>query len=93
MMVKLVLDEEQSQLVESHSGSIEVFDRSGRRLGFLAPSSTEKPLRYTLTVDEAKELARRINSGGPFCTMQEVLERLGDRGIRPVGLKGEEKCE
>jgi len=79
-MVRLVLDEEQSQLVESHSGSIEVFDRSGRRLGFLAAALHDKPQRIPFTIEEAEELARRINSGGPFLSSADVAEFLRKLG-------------
>jgi len=73
-MANLVLNEEQTRLVESSDGSVEFIGSSGCRIGSQEPSQAGVSKRIPFTMEEAEELARRINSGGPFCTMDEVLD-------------------
>ena len=69
-MPQIVVDDQQARIISEASETVEIRDRQGRRLGYVAHGFTEEDITI------AKE---RLTSNEPRYTTQEVLARL-----RPV---------
>lgn len=66
-MTQIVLNDEQVKTVQSATGAVEVRDRHGNLLGYVARRTTEA---------EIAEAKRRLESDGPWYTTQQVLDHL-----------------
>ena len=68
-MTQLILDDEQVEAVRQAADRLEVRDRGGNLVAYLAKQSGFSP-------QEIAEAKRRMNSDGPWRTTQQVLDRL-----------------
>ena len=66
-MPYITVDDEQAKIIAGSRETVEIRDRSGRRLGYIT---------HGFTPTEIAEAERRANSEGPWHTTQEVLEHL-----------------
>ncbi len=66
-MAHIIVNEEQAKIIHETSGTIEVRDAQGNRLGFISAN---------LDVDEIAIAKARIESDEPKHTTQEVLDYL-----------------
>jgi hypothetical protein len=66
-MAYITIDEQQAQMVRETSETIEVRDHEGNRLGYVSRN---------FTPEEIAEAKRRLVSGGPSYTTQQVLSHL-----------------
>lgn len=69
----ITIDEQQARILLESPGEIEVRDRQGNRLGYVARS---------FSADEIAEAKRRLASSGPWYTTQQVLDHLGSLETR-----------
>jgi hypothetical protein len=76
-MVALILNDDQVQAVKEASGRVPVCSRDGEDLGFMVVNRVHPGEKITITVEEAKELARRMSTEETrWYTTEEVLEHL-----------------
>jgi len=66
-MPHIVLDDQQAQIVSEITGYVEIRDRRGRHLGFVAHDFTDA---------EIQEAKRRAASNEPRYTTAQVLQHL-----------------
>lgn len=66
-MIHITVSDEQAKLIEESGEHIEIRDRNGRHLGYVAHDFTE---------EEIAEARRRANTPGPRYTTSQVLEHL-----------------
>ena len=66
-MAYITIDEQQARILLESPGEIEVRDRQGNRLGYVARS---------FSAEEIAEGKRRLASGGPWYTTEQVLDHL-----------------
>lgn len=67
MAPMIIVDDEQAKLIRQHSENIEIRDRSGKRLGFVAHGFSEDDFAIAL---------QRLNSDEPRYTTQQVLSHI-----------------
>jgi hypothetical protein len=66
-MAHITIDDQQARIVLESTDQIEVRDRRGNRLGYVARS---------FSAEEIAEAQQRLASGGPWYTTQQVLDHL-----------------
>ena len=66
-MTQIVLSDDQAQTVQAATGAVEIRDRRGKLLGYVAPPPNDA---------EIAEAKRRLASDGPWYTTQQVMEHL-----------------
>jgi hypothetical protein len=66
-MAHIVVDEAQAKIISESSGDIEIRDRHGKRLGFVAHSFTDVDIAIA---------KKRLSSTEPRYTTPEVLRHL-----------------
>lgn len=71
-MTKIILDPQQANLLKASNGDVTIVDESGQVLGYVKRSS--------FTPEEIAEAKRRSQSGGPWRTTEQVMERLRSLG-------------
>ena len=76
-MIRIVLSDEQAQLIAGASQPIDFVDSQGRALGQLAPTPHSPPSQEKLSDAELAEIGRRMaNDDGTRYTLPEMLEHL-----------------
>ena len=66
-MVKITVDAHTAEAIRSSDALVPVHDERGECVGYVMPP---------LSDEELKEIARRLDSDGPWYTTAEVLEHL-----------------
>jgi len=69
-MSYIVLDEAQSRVIDQAKDDVEVRDRNGKHLGYIA---------HGFTVEDVRIARERAESKVPFLSTAEVLKRLAAR--------------
>lgn len=78
-MVHLTLSDEDARLITESSSPVIFVDRSGRRLGQLAPLDSAAAFPRSFSDDEIAEMKRRSREPGNYSTLQEIKQRLEAR--------------
>lgn len=63
----ITIDEQQAKVILESAGEVEVRDRDGNRLGYVARG---------FSAEEIAEAQRHFASNGPWYTTQQVLDHL-----------------
>jgi hypothetical protein len=66
-MIRIILDDNQAESLQSGRDRIELCDRSGKLLGYAA---------CTPNANDIGEAERRLASDGPWLSTQQVLDHL-----------------
>lgn len=67
----IVVDDQQAKIIAEATHCVEIRDRNGEHLGYVAHGFTEEDLAVA---------RRRLESGEPRRTTREVLDRLRSQG-------------
>lgn len=74
-MPHITIDEQQVRILLESSGTIEIRDRHGNKLGYVSRS---------FSADEIADAKRRLASKGPWYTTEQVLNHLSSLGTAGV---------
>lgn len=66
-MTQIVLNDDQTQTVQAATDAVEIRDPRGNLLGYVSPPPSDA---------EIAEARRRLESGGPWHTTQQVMDHL-----------------
>jgi hypothetical protein len=72
-MTQIILNDDQVRTLREATDTVQVCDKSGIPIGYLARSTKATP-------EEIAEARRRLSSDGPWRTTAEVLDRLRRAG-------------